>query len=663
MQRNLMSAVYRCCLFMALFPAALSAQHDRCALLVGVGDYPAETGWHKLAAKNDVALMKGVLSDHGFPETGIATLLDAGATRPGILQAIADELVAKAAPGGTALFYFSGHGQQVQDDNGDEVDGLDEALVPFDSPKHYLQGKYEGERLLRDDDLGSALMAVRRKLGPEGILLVLLDACHSGSGTRGPQVVARGTDIVMASPEWLANLDKTATDGPRLAATGGHTDDGDLAPMVALFSSGPHQLSYERQDDNGQACGSFTYAFCKGMQRLAPDATYRGLLDKIILEVSAVTYRQSPLAEGPVDRKVFGKGLLPVPAYFPVLLEYPFDSLLVVRAGRLQGMHPGSKVALHAAGTSDTTTVSPLALGTVEHAAPFEADVRLDRQLPPGTDAKSLRVFLRERSYGIPTLRVQSSLTDKELERRLKADLTAYPFLEIVDSSGALYLEAPSGLAGRSLQLYQSGDQLLWSAPLNENSAENMAREMALAAARYLRASYLSTLELAHPNIRADIVLLEQKPDGSFSPMEPRRPLRLKEKIKLQVKNTGTQGFYFRLFDIQPDHAISTLVPYKKLPPADFRLEPGGVYDFPVTLTVNQPTGTDVLKIIATSEALDLDFSRSRDRSNDRSGFSYNPLEWLLGDLTGATPNLRSNSETMPNTVGFVGSLLLEIVE
>jgi hypothetical protein len=31
------------------------------------------------------------------------------------------------------IFNSSGHGQQIQDDNGDELDGYDEALIPYDA--------------------------------------------------------------------------------------------------------------------------------------------------------------------------------------------------------------------------------------------------------------------------------------------------------------------------------------------------------------------------------------------------------------------------------------------------------------------------------------------------------------------------------------------------
>ena len=40
------------------------------------------------------------------------------------------------------------------DDNGDEEDGLDEALIPYDAQFWYAPGEYEGQNHLRDDELG-----------------------------------------------------------------------------------------------------------------------------------------------------------------------------------------------------------------------------------------------------------------------------------------------------------------------------------------------------------------------------------------------------------------------------------------------------------------------------------------------------------------------------
>ena len=56
------------------------------------------------------------------------------------------------------------------------------------------KNKNEGQYLIRDEELYQAFDEVRKKLGPKGHLLVIIDACHSGSALRGGyQLGARGT--------------------------------------------------------------------------------------------------------------------------------------------------------------------------------------------------------------------------------------------------------------------------------------------------------------------------------------------------------------------------------------------------------------------------------------------------------------------------------------
>ena len=236
------------------------------ALIIAIGDYPAASGWEALSAGNDVRILKEALLRQGFAEADIVVLQDEQATRLGILDAIRTHLINRVKSGDAAVFHFSGHGQQVQDDpdqtgRGDEVDGYDEAIVPYDSPLHFQLGVYEGENLIRDEELGALLREVRAKLGKEGHLLTLVDACHSGTATRG-LAKARGTSIRMASPDFMAaHPDKTSDDN---ALTDKSPDDLErLAGMVALFSASPNQLSYEHVDENGDGYGMLSYTFSK----------------------------------------------------------------------------------------------------------------------------------------------------------------------------------------------------------------------------------------------------------------------------------------------------------------------------------------------------------------------------------------------------------------
>jgi hypothetical protein len=158
------------------------AQPGKRALIVAVGEYAPSSGWEPISSENDVPLIRAALESHGFGS--IATLTGPVATREGILEAARRELLEPAGPGDVVVFHYSGHGHQITDNDGDEIDGYDEVLVPYDAPAE-PPSDYDGSRHVRDDDLGNLVQELRRRVGPSGNVIVVLDACHSGSATRG----------------------------------------------------------------------------------------------------------------------------------------------------------------------------------------------------------------------------------------------------------------------------------------------------------------------------------------------------------------------------------------------------------------------------------------------------------------------------------------------
>ncbi len=97
------------------------------------------------------------------------------------------------------VIHFSGHGQPFEDLSGDEADGWDEAIVPYDAKKCYSR-TYTGRCHIIDDELERYINSLRTTVGPRGFVYVVLDACHMGGASRDESetdsaACTRGTNV------------------------------------------------------------------------------------------------------------------------------------------------------------------------------------------------------------------------------------------------------------------------------------------------------------------------------------------------------------------------------------------------------------------------------------------------------------------------------------
>lgn len=169
------------------------AQQKR-AFMVGISHYDtALTGfqWNNINGVEDINLLEPILKKQGFYLT---TLLDDKATYQNITTQLTN-FINHTKKGDIIYLHFSTHGQPVEDLNGDEQDGWDEAIVPIDAYKLYKKGVYEGKKHLLDDQLNVYIKKLRTKIGPNGFLYVVIDACHAGTSSRANDETVRGTKV------------------------------------------------------------------------------------------------------------------------------------------------------------------------------------------------------------------------------------------------------------------------------------------------------------------------------------------------------------------------------------------------------------------------------------------------------------------------------------
>jgi hypothetical protein len=208
--------------------------------------------WNDIHGENDVKLLAPTLKKQGF---SIQKLCNKEATANNIRKSLSS-FSTKCKSGDIVYLHFSCHGQPFEDYDGDESDGWDEALVAFDALKEYHQGKYTGENHITDDELNGYLKTIRSRVGPKGIVYVVIDACHAGSSYRGEEdedsIVIRGTDkgFSKSNKQYAPRIDKRGKIKVESSAQ--------MANICILEACRSYQVNSELRAD-GKYYGSLSY--------------------------------------------------------------------------------------------------------------------------------------------------------------------------------------------------------------------------------------------------------------------------------------------------------------------------------------------------------------------------------------------------------------------
>jgi len=321
------------------------------ALLVGISKYDRHRGlspkghpidWWDLACDPDLAAFKEVLRDRfAFSDQDILLLPNEKATRDGIISAFRQQLIEGAKPGDVLHFHFSGHGQPVVDDNGDEFDGMDETLIPYD---YKTQDARDGAVTnLRDDTIGELLGELQEQMSVggkfRGSITVTLDCCFSGTATRGAPPAGR---LVRRGRGWMEDIDG---DPPGLAERGqvdGGTgllslSEGAKQKYVLMTASSYRQVASQFPDPKRGQMGAFTSFLVREMEQATPRTTYQSLFEKVDYKLRATISDQNPQIEGAADTLLYAGTAVPREAYVVVrqvegdVLTLPVGEVHMVR--------------------------------------------------------------------------------------------------------------------------------------------------------------------------------------------------------------------------------------------------------------------------------------------------------------------------------------------
>jgi hypothetical protein len=308
------------------------------AFLVGIDCYPSPVVWLN-GCVNDVEAFADYLRQRAggadCTRLELRVLTNEQATREAVIAGFREHL-RPARKGDVALFYYAGHGSQEQAPPEFwhlEPDRLDETLVCHDSrsPGGWDLADKELAKLIDEVTAGGAHV------------VVILDCCHSGSGTRDIRLqttaVRRAPTDLRPRPleSYLVGLDEAN----RLAGTRG------LAEATTSWPVGRHILLAACRDNEeaseyngeGRPRGAFSYFLNQALRTATGSLTYRDLFARSDALLRSAIKTQSPLIEATntadLDALFLDGAIRPSDPYFTVATR---DGRWVLQAGAAHGL-------------------------------------------------------------------------------------------------------------------------------------------------------------------------------------------------------------------------------------------------------------------------------------------------------------------------------------
>jgi pimeloyl-ACP methyl ester carboxylesterase len=295
------------------------------ALLVGINQYDSRSRVPTLrGCVNDIRGMQAYLEGRVASREvalHLRVLSDHQATRENIIAGFREHLC-QAGPDDVALFYYAGHGA-LADAPAEfwpiEPDRMLETLVCYDS-------RIDDDHWdLADKELAQLVAEVNQK---KPHIAVVLDCCHSGSGTRGaatrkaePDWRKRPIESFIVSPSEAQTATQTAAQMPMSGTRS-------LSPMAIKLPVGRHVVLSACRDVEeakeyngaGQPCGAFSYFLQETLAKANGSLSYRDLFKRTNVLVRSNIPAQAPQMEAThledLEQPFLGGAIAPTLPYF-----------------------------------------------------------------------------------------------------------------------------------------------------------------------------------------------------------------------------------------------------------------------------------------------------------------------------------------------------------
>lgn len=587
-------------------------KHEKIALLIGISKYPESTLWDSLHCRRDVEMMSIALQRQGFKK--IRILLDDAATKEEIIKEIQR---LDPAPGATVTIFFSGHGDQLPDD-GDldfEPDGKDEALVPYDAPSPQARSEgYAGDQHLRDDEIHQLLDVLRSKAGSNGEVLLIVDACFSGTIDRtNESLFAAGGGMV--APTRSSGL--PAGDSTRLKKSGLYPITGrkslhEMAPLIVMTAARSDQSSREVMDQEGKYVGPLTFAFCQTLEQAEPGMTYQAFFDLVKAKMESSSSSQEPQIEGAYHKEMFGGEMVERHFYFYVA-KWEGRRECLVNQGMFAGLGLGSIVALYPPDTRSPESVEPLMTGRVVEASHFHARIAWDRPVRNKMEKRGW-IMLKTKNYG--DLRARIKFTDHAEPRYslLRDSILKSGYSVAVDKNPQLLLLSIKD----TLALITEQGEILYQETQNEErTPTGFPAELGQKIENYTRGKLLhaSATAFKDQRYRLDVSIVPGRYDPRLRDAIPvseglfsRKQYHIGDTFFLKIRHRGKDAAYFNVIYLEKNTA-SLLAPQRGESMDNFLLNPHDsvLIDFPWVFTSEDGAGFNAhFMVLASEDKLDL---------------------------------------------------------
>ena len=651
------------------------------ALLIGINKYQ-NFGRPLSGCVNDAQVMRQLLIDRfQFDSANVAMLLDEAATRNGILGAL-DTLFEATGPDDVVVVFYAGHGSQMTDVEGDELDDLDETIVPTDSGRDP-----DPNRDIKDDEINAWLVRLGRKTSHA---VLIFDSCHSATISRdafGETERWVPPDLRPASALPASTIDPSLTRGFERAEKGASGWLPLGSRYVLLAACGTDESAYEYRVDGANGTvkhGALTYFLARELRAAPSGSTYRDVFERVRRQVKSAYSRQTPQMEGTRDRELFGVRDLQPMVFIGVTGRA--GSSVTLAGGAAMDVTVGSEWSIHRSSAKRPDDQSRLGHVRVTACGALTCEAQIIEESTVGAIVEGTRAVEERRGQGSRPFTV---LIDAAVDAAAASELTGLirsrPLLATVTggapADARAYLLQPRQTVREGDPVPQLG--LLQAATWAIVGADGMLAVRpriaepgaagAIVEKLVLLAKYRNALQIENPDLASDLrgkvqlTLRWRRPDGSWVDATADQTngdvvFEEGDRLAITVTNDTDRTLYiaalnFGLTDViaqlyPPTGASEPFAPRRSITYGEREgeeMELSFPHDFPFVSPVDEQSavhGLEYIKLFVTSQPADFGpilqgTTRSSNRA-DSSGRLDSPLAELLASaLEGGTRDIQ----------------------